>query len=159
MFGIYFKSSLRALPILVLLPIVAFVVFVLINDVMSVQRGIYLFETQIVEWYAEYNGEGRMWMMAIMIVSILVNFLLLMIIPAAAGGIDPAVKQRQFYLGFFLNIALMLIFPIVIFVLYILNGTALFILFGLALFCFLLPFIIGARLVAPAYVRAFWFKH
>ena len=161
MFGIYFKSSLKALPVLVLLPIIAFVVFALVNDIMPERNGMFVIESFLQEWFSYDGGSGAglVWMRNVMIIAILVNFLLLMIIPAAAGGIDPVVKQRQFYFGFFVNIALMLLFPVLIFALYKLNGTGLGILLGLSLLSFTSSFIIGSRLVAPAYVRAFWFSH
>jgi hypothetical protein len=157
MFGTYFKSSLKALPALVLSPILAFVLFAFAVDGYLSEEG-YIIADNIL-WFKEYGGEGLSWMIAAMIIAIIVNFMLLMIIPAAIGGIDSGAKQKQFYLGFFINLAIMLLIPIFAHTYYAFNGLTLGILIGLCVLYFLIPFLVGARLVAPAYVRAFWFSH
>ena len=157
MFGTYFSSSLKALPVLILLPAISFILYALGVDTYLSDEGLIIINN--VAWYKGSGGEGIFWMGAITIVAILVNFVFLMIIPAALGGLDPGKKLGQFYVGFFFNLAIMLLIPIILHIIYVFNGLTLGILIGLCLMSFLVPFIIGSRFVAPAYVRAFWFSY
>ena len=152
MFFTFFKSSVKALPVLVLVPILMFTLFALVVDGFMSDQGLILAEP---EWYSD----GLTWIGTVMAISVLVNFILLMIIPAAIGGLNARSKQVQFYLGFFINLALMLLIPVIAHMIYMFNGLTLGILIALCSLGFLVTFIVGSRFVAPAYVRAFWFSH
>ena len=159
MFGTFFKASLKALPVLILFPILAFVIFSFGVDEYLTNEGIvYVIGDPAWNKY-DGNGEGLSWMIRSMVIAIVTNFVFLMIIPALFGGINAPGKQRQFYFGFFVNLILMLLIPIFLHYQYAFNGPLLGIEVGLHALCFIVPFILGARLVAPAYVRAFWFAY
>jgi hypothetical protein len=155
MFAEYFKSSIKSLPFL-LLPVLAFIIFVFVVDARMVEQGSIIVEDG--RWLRHEGGEGFFWMRTGMIIAILVNFLLLMVVPAIGRRrLDSGVKQRQFYIGFFVNLALALIIPIFIHASFRFSGLTLVILLGLFLLKFLAPFVAGAMFTAPAYRRAFWF--
>lgn len=160
MFGTFFKASLKALPVLVLLPIIAFTVFLFLIDGHFAATGAMLsMESAWLNVNFGGGGAGLAWMRTVMLITMLVNFVLLMIIPSAIGGLDPGAKQKQFYLGFFLNLAIMLLIPIVAHTRFVFNGSLLGALIGLCALSSLVPFVVGSRLVAPAYIRPFWFSH
>ena len=148
MFGTFFKSSLKALPVLVLLPVLSFFIYELTAEY-------FMFNIILnISWL----GGGVLVLMRIsMIMAIVINFVFVMIIPSAMYGLDSGAKRKQFYLGFFLNILLMLVIPIFIHIRFGFESLALVILVGFSLLSFLIPFIIGAKLVTPAYKRVFWF--
>ena len=186
MFITFLKSSWKALPFLVLFPVLSYIVFaLLVNDHFNTGR-LYVgneawlpaINSDEVDWgflgegldedlgwdldgglNERRNDEGNTWMMYTMIAAIAVNFILLMILPAAIGGIDPRSKKALFYLGFFINLILMLLIPIFAYTKYLFDPLSLCIMIALYAVSFLLPFILGARRVAPAYVRAFWFYY
>jgi len=190
MFGTFFKSSLKTLPVLILFPILAFLIFsFFIYDGFAPKN---IFQVSNASWnkklnfegedgvdfynddygedyyedpdpdseyYDEGNNEGLSWMIRIMVIAIITNFVFLMIFPALFGGIKAATKQKQFYFGFFINLILMLLIPILLYYKYGFNGPLLIAEIGLHALSFLVPFILGAKFVAPAYVRAFWFAY
>jgi len=159
-FGTFFKSSLKALPVLILLPIIAFLIFLFVVDGHLSETGVMLpMEMAWLNVHLGGGGAGIAWMRTITIVTILANFLLLMIIPAAIGGLDPSAKQKQFYMGFFVNLIIMLLIPIIAHTRFVFNGSLLGVMIGLCALSSLVPFVIGSRLVAPAYIRPFWFSH
>jgi hypothetical protein len=154
MFGVYLKSSIKALPVLVLLPLAVFVLYLLVIDPYYVQ------------YYTVSNNElldvvwqtsGRELMIFSMIAAVIANLLFLMIIPSAIGGTDSGKKRGQFYLGFFCNLFFTLLLPCVYFSLYMYDAGTFAILTGLHAASFLAAFIAGSFLVAPAYSKAFWF--
>lgn len=156
MFGTYFKASLKALPVLLLFPIAVYVLYIITIDPNYVQMYTIAegtFGELRLTWYA--NGPN--FMLTSMIIAIITNLFFLMIIPSAIGGADPRSKKVEFYVGFFVNIFCTLLLPIIYFFVFGLDGATFGILIGLHTGSFLLPFILGARFVSPAYVRAFWF--
>jgi hypothetical protein len=157
-FGTFFKSSWRALPVLVLSPLVAFVVFLFVVDgAWGMDGRVWAVE---MSWFSVDlggGGVGRAWMTAIVIVAAGINFVLLMIIPAAAYPLDAGAKKKQSYLGFFVNLSVMLIVPIVAHTRFAFNPLLFGSMIGLCALSFAIPFVAGSRLVAPAYKRAFWF--
>jgi hypothetical protein len=162
MFGTFFKASLKALPFIVLVPLVTFTLYVLVIH-------------GLIEEYLEVNKTwldlGRFFIMRDMAIAIAANLFFLIFIPCALGGLSPAAKRVQFYIGFFGNLALSLLFPIVLCYWYtwVSNGisesgymirvdNATFaIIAALHVIMFIVAFIAGARFVAPAYAKAFWF--
>lgn len=151
MFGVYFKSSIKALPVLVLLPLAVFVLYLLVIDPYYVQY----YTVSDSEWIWSASGRGNM--IFSMIAAVVANLLFLMIIPSAIGGADSGKKRGQFYLGFFFNLFFTLLLPCVYFSLYMYDVGTFAILTGLHAVSFLAAFIAGSFLVAPAYSKAFWF--
>jgi len=158
MFGTFFKASLKALPVLLLFPVLTLIIFSFGVDEYLANEGV-VYVLNDPSWNKYDGGEGFSWMIRSMVVAIVINFIFLMIIPALLGGINAASKHKQFYFGFFVNLILMLLIPILLHNYYIFNGKLLGIEVVLHALSFLIPFLVGARLVAPAYVRAFWFKY
>ena len=165
MFGTFFKTSLKALPFIVLVPLVTFTLYALVIH-------------GLIEEYLEVNriwlDFGRFFIMRDMIIAIVVNLIFLIFIPCALGGLSPAAKRLQFYIGFFCNLALSLVFPIILcywytwvqdgisdtgYISYIIrvDNATFAIIVALHAIMFIVTFIFGARFVAPAYAKAFWF--
>jgi len=158
MFGTFFKASLKALPILILFPILALVIFAWgVDNYLASEGTVYVGNTSWDKYDGE--GEGLLWMIRSMIIAIISNFIFLMIIPPLFGGIKASTKQKQFYVGFFVNLIFMLLIPIFLHSQYVFNGLLLGIEVVLHTLSFLFPFILGARFVAPAYRRGFWFAY
>jgi len=152
MFGTYFKTSLWALPWL-LIPVACYVFFVIGIDPYYIQDNTYAEHVVGYNWgeYAEQSARVSL------IVSLVVHVLLLLIVPSAIGGADPRVKRIEFYIGFFINIGLSFCLPLYFFWTFGLDGTTFGIMIGLQTLMSLVTFIVGSRFVAPAYRRAFWF--
>jgi hypothetical protein len=156
-FGSYFKASLKALPFIVLLPIVICALYVYVVNPNFVQLYTISDDMSHGVWVDESTGVDKDYIVRSMVTAGIVNFVLLMIIPCAIGGTNPGVKRALFYMGFFLTLALSLVFPIIYTYRFLLDGITNMILIALHIGGFLLPFILGALFVAPAYARAFWF--
>jgi hypothetical protein len=152
MFGTYFRSSLWVLPWL-LIPVACYAFFVMGLDPYYIHD--YTWAERVVgnNWgiFAEESARVSL------IVSLTVHVLLLLIGPSAIGGADPRIKRIQFYIGFFINIALSFCLPLYYFLNFGLDGTTFGILIGMQTAMSLITFIIGSRFVAPAFKRAFWF--
>jgi hypothetical protein len=157
MFFSYFKSSLRALPFIVLLPILMCVVYIYIINPQFVQLYTTSDDWSYGEWVAEDSGVDKEYIISSMIIAGISNFILVMILPCAIGGTNPKIKRGLFYTGFFLMLACSLIFPIIYTQRFLLDGMTNFILILLHIGGFLLPFILGSLFVSRAYARAFWF--
>jgi hypothetical protein len=80
-----------------------------------------------------------------------------MIIPALFGGTASSTKKVQFYFGFFVNLFIALGLTIAYKYIFTMDGAFFGLTLALHIMGFMLPFIIGALFVAPAYARAFWF--
>jgi hypothetical protein len=145
MFGTYFRYSLKALLLLVILPIIIFLGY------------IFVLYPYVIEGYV-ISGEDFEWIHVVisMVCSIVVNFIFLMIIPAATSP-DPVVKRVQFYLGFFVNLVAAVVLSIFYFIYLEMDEGFLAIALALHILGFVLPFIFGALCVAPGYVNDFWF--
>ncbi|MDR0553441.1 MAG: hypothetical protein LBG76_01390 [Treponema sp.] len=147
MFGTFLKQSVKTLPFVVLFPLVSYVLSrFLFED--------YLYGSAVndlfIGFYLNYGMIG-------FIIALVINPVLLLFLPALAGGLDPAKKRGQFYTGFFADITLMLLIPIILFFMFALDGLTITLLIGLHALCFPVPFVMGALFVSPAYRRAFWF--
>jgi hypothetical protein len=157
MFGAFFKSSLKALPWLVLLPVFVCGFYIMVMEPQVIQVYGYSEDSTHGEWVNGSDGVGIKYMEIGMAIAAAVNFLFLMIIPCAIGGTNSGVKRGQFYLGFFVNLALSLVIPFFWQSRFILDRLTFVILVGHCAVGFLLAFILGALFVSPAYTRAFWF--
>ncbi|MDR1159653.1 MAG: hypothetical protein LBK69_03405 [Syntrophomonadaceae bacterium] len=157
MFGTYFKSSLKALPWLVLLPVFVCALYIMVIDPQVIQIYGWSENSTHGEWVNGSDGVGIKYMNTGMAIAVAVNFLFLMVIPCAIGGTNSGTKRGQFYLGFFVNLALSLVIPFFWQSRFILDRLTFAILAGHCVVGFLLAFILGALFVAPAYARAFWF--
>jgi len=159
MANIFLISSLRALAFIVLMPVVAFALFMfVVNQHMSIMGYVY---SVLGTWESAAlhgNGEGLVWMLVIMIFSILMNFLFVMVLPAIVGGLDSKVKKTQFYIGLITNSVFVILIPAVLSLLYQFNHLLTIVLTGLCAMSFILAFIVSAKFVAPGYRRAFSFK-
>jgi hypothetical protein len=151
MFGTYLKQSLWTLPFIVLFPIVSFVLYVFVIEPYYIQ-------------YAMVGDEwldvGQNFLLFNIGLAVFANLLFLLIIPAipgADGGHNTSKKRAQFYIGLFANFGLMLIIPIIPVGRSVIDGVTFAILIALDALAFLIPFILGASFVSPAYRRAFWF--
>jgi hypothetical protein len=154
MFGTYFKSSIKALPWLILVPVISYILYVFIFDPYYVQiYTIGVKESVGESWY----DAGPAFMLRSMIIAIIANFFFLMIIPSGLGGVDSDAKKKEFYTGFFINLILALGLPIVSFIEFGLDGATFGFLIGFHALYFLASFTAGALFVAPAYAGAFWF--
>jgi hypothetical protein len=89
--------------------------------------------------------------------AIITGIVFLLVIPCALGGYDPGIKRGQFYLGFFIHLAVFVALPLVYFLVYKLDHTTFIILLALHAVSFMGSYIIGSRFVSPAYKKAFWF--
>jgi hypothetical protein len=147
MFGTYLKQSLWTLPFIVLFPVGSYVLSRFLFEK-------YLWSAMVNDLFIDfYLDHGRLGF----IVALVINPLLLLILPALFGGLDPRKKRAQFYTGFFVNLTLMFVIPIFLFFMFQLDGLTITLLIGLHALYFLVPFVLGALFVSPAYRRAFWF--
>jgi hypothetical protein len=157
MFGTYFKSSLRALPFLVLLPVAVCALYIYVINPQFAQ----LYTTSDSDthgtWIMEDQGVDKEYIVRSMVIAGALNFILLMIFPCAIGGTKSGVKKGLFYLGFFLNIAASLVFPMIYTNRFLLDGTTNAILIALHTAGFLLAFVLGSLFVARDYAKSFWF--
>jgi hypothetical protein len=169
MFGTFFKSSLKAMIPIVLLPLFTCVLYITVIDkydtfLIEKYEGEKSDETyevgefEVTTFYY-WNSKAFQAISTCMIIAAIVNFILLMIIPCALGGAHPGKKKAQFYFGFFINIAICLGIPIYLFAFspFMVSAGKSLILFALFFAGSLLPYILGALFVAPAYKKAFWF--
>jgi hypothetical protein len=90
------------------------------------------------------------------VLAVIIGFLFLLIIPCASG-FNAGVKKFQFYLGFFIHLALIVGMPVIYYLFYELDHTTLIILLGMHTLLYLGTFLPGARFVSPSYRKAFWF--
>ncbi|GMO69847.1 MAG: hypothetical protein Ta2A_18240 [Treponemataceae bacterium] len=148
MFGTYFKASLKALPWLLILPILVWAVYEFFVWPYIEENGIF---------NEEFVVTGAKLIIASVVIGFIVNFVLVMIIPAAVGGTNSGAKKAQFYVGFFANLLLTLLLPFIYINVFWVDGITAGVLIALHAFTFLVPFILSALFVAPAYARAFWF--
>ena len=145
MFGTYFRYSLKALVLLIILPMVFFVLYIFVLYPYVIEEN--FFSEEDFEWVHVVLS---------MICSVVVNFIFLMIIPAATSP-DPVVKRMQFYLGFFVNLIIAIALSVFYFIYLGMDTGFLAITLVLHILGFILPFIFGALCVAPGYVNDFWF--
>jgi hypothetical protein len=168
MFGIFFKSSLKALPFIVLVPLLVSLLYITVIDPYGgiliggignedVSEHQWQFEDSEKTFFGFNDHLGFQSIRKSMIIAIIVNFILLMIIPCALGGAHPGKKKGQFYFGFFVNLVICLAFPVYFNTIFVLDAATLFRLIVLHLLGFMLPYILGALFVAPACKKAFWF--
>jgi len=157
MFGTYFKDSWKALPWLVLLPIVVCVFYIYVMDPQFISIHGFSENQTYGEWTADGGGVGIKYVNIGMAIAIAVNLLFLMIIPCAIGGLNHGVKRAQFYIGFFVNLALSLAVPFFWQSRFILDRFTFGVLVAHCVVGFLVAYILGALFVSPAYARAFWF--
>jgi len=138
-------SSLKALVLLIIVPMVIFVLYIFVLYPYVIEGNF-------------YSEEDFEWVHVVisMICSIVVNFIFLMIIPAATSS-APVVKRMQFYLGFFVNLTVAIALSVFYFIYLEMDPDFLAVILVLHILGFMLPFILGARCVAPGYVYDFWF--
>ena len=152
MFGTFLKQSLWVLPWL-LMPVICYVFFVTGLDPYYIRE--YSWAERVVgnHWgqFAEESARVSL------IVSLAINVFLLLIGPSAIGGAEPRIKRIQFYIGFFINIAISFCLPLYYFLHFGLDGTTFGIMIGMQIVMSLATFIIGSRFVSSAFKRAFWF--
>jgi len=152
MFGTFLKSSLWVLPFL-LIPVVCYVFFIMGLDPYYIQE--YSWAERVVgNHWGKFAEES---VRVSLIVSLAIHVFLLLIGPSAIGGADPRIKRIQFYIGFFVNLAISFFLPLYYFLSFGLDGATFGILIGMQLIMNLVTFLLGSRFVAPAYRRAFWF--
>jgi hypothetical protein len=94
-----------------------------------------------------------------LLVSLAAHVIFLLLVPALIGGADPHSKRFEFYVGFFINIALAICVPLYYKLTFGLDGTTFGILLVMHAIMFVVTFIIASRFVAPVYRRAFWFTY
>ena len=152
MFGTFLKQSLWVLPWF-LIPVICYVFFVIGIDPYFIQIHTTASRVDGFFWAQFAEESARL----SLIVSLVINVFLLLVGPSAIGGADPRIKRIQFYVGFFINIALSFCLPLYFYVTFGLDGTTFGIMIGLQVVMCLVTFIIGSRFVSPAYKRAFWF--
>jgi hypothetical protein len=168
MFGTFLKSSLKALPFIVLVPLLVSLLYITVIDPYGgiLIGGIGSEDTSEHQWEFEDSEKtffgfsdhlGFQSIRKSMIFAIVVNFIFLMIIPCAFCGTAAGKKKAQFYLGFFVNLGICIGFPVYFNTIFVLDVGTLFRLIALHLAGFMVPFILGALFVAPAYKNAFWF--
>jgi hypothetical protein len=162
MFGTFLKASLKALPVIVLIPLVTFTLYAMV---------IHGFIQEYLDVNRIWLDNGRFYILRNMCVAVAVNLVFLLIIPPAVGGLSPAKKRAEFYVGFFTNFALSMLFPIILCYWYVWVGSIISddmqkirvdnatfaIIVGLHIVMFVVTFIVGALFVAPSYAKAFWF--
>ncbi|GHU14489.1 hypothetical protein FACS1894161_5140 [Spirochaetia bacterium] len=152
MFGTYLKTSLWVLPWF-LIPGFMYVFFIMGIDPYYIQ--LYGEATHVV---------GGLWglfaresVFVSLIASIVVNIVLLLIVPALIGGANANIKHTEFFVGFFVNIAVMLAMPLYFFLTFGLDSKTFGILIAMHTIMFLVTYIVASRFVSPVYKRAFWF--
>ncbi|MDR2194424.1 MAG: hypothetical protein LBP19_08170 [Treponema sp.] len=158
MFGTYVKDSLKALPWLILLPIGAFILYIITIDPKNFNALFIVIGEKSFGVYI-WEENGRDCMILSVIIAIIIHALCVIIIPAALGGANAASKKMQFYMGFFITLLFMVILPIVYTIGFGLDAAAFGVLIALHAVAFPVSFITGALFVTPAYARAFWFTY
>jgi hypothetical protein len=152
MFGTYLKSSLWVLPWL-LIPVACYCLFIMGIDPYFIQD--YTIAENVVDFHwGQFAVESVKYSL---IISITTHIIFLLLVPALIGGADPHNKRFEFYIGFFINIALTMSLPIYFKQTFGLDGATFGILLVLHTFMFVVTFIIASRFVATVYRRAFWF--
>jgi hypothetical protein len=184
-FGSLLKGSLWTLPWIFLLPLAAIVLEVSVFNRDGINFSVVGSTNEATVWdeedwgldesdYAD-NGEdmtdetggiysilvlGRNLIVVLLLAAMGVNLFLLLLIPCSFGGLAPVTKKAQFYIGFFINIGLSVVVPLLFFYLskffYMAPGyfPVMVFLFAAA---YVLPFVLGSRFVARAFRKAFWF--
>jgi hypothetical protein len=154
MFGTYLKSSLWVLPWL-LIPVACYCLFVMGIDPYYIQD--YTIAERVVGYHwGQFAVESAGYSL---IISIVTHIIFLLLVPALIGGAEPHSKRFEFYIGFFINIALTLFVPLYFKLNFGLDGTTFGILLVMHGFMFMVTFIAASRFVAPVYRRAFWFTY
>ncbi|GHT84171.1 hypothetical protein FACS1894137_06880 [Spirochaetia bacterium] len=159
MFGTYFKSSVWALPVLVLVPVAICALYIYVINPQFAQLYTVSDNDTYGTWVMDDGGVDKEYVIRSMVIAGALNFILLMILPCAIGGTNSGIKKGLFYLGFFLNLAASLIFPMIYINRFLLDPTTTVILIALHVAGFLFAFVFGALFVAPAYVPSFWFYY
>jgi hypothetical protein len=154
MFGTYLKSSLWVLPWL-LIPVACFCLFVMGIDPYYIQDYAWA-ERVIGNRWGEFAEESAR---ISLIISVVAHIVFLLLVPALIGGADPHSKRFEFYIGFFINIALAMFVPLYFKLTFGLDGTTFGILLVMHMFMFVVTFIVASRFVAPVYRCAFWFTY
>jgi len=156
--GIFFKSSIWALPVLILLPAVSLLVFYFAIDGYMSNAGAIFADS---EWFRRElggNNRGIISMSIITGVAVLINLLFLMIIPVVKAGLNSNPKKGQFYLGFFINLIMAFLVWIPLRVWFQIDILVIGMLIVLCLLSFVAPFLFSAYFaVSSGYRRAFWF--
>jgi hypothetical protein len=183
-FGDLLKGSLWTLPWIFLLPLAAIVLEISVFNRDGINFSVVGSTNEVTVWdeegweldesdYADEGEDmpdeeggthsilalGKNLIVVLLLAAIVVNLFLLLLIPCSFGGLDPATKRVQFYIGFFINIGLAVIVPLLFFrfsgFFYMAPGylPVMWLLFGVAYF---LPFFLGSRFVARAFRKAFW---
>jgi hypothetical protein len=115
-------------------------------------------ESQFLGEYWDDEGVENFWIMISGIVACGINALFLIIIPSVFGGMDAAVKRKQFLTGLIVNLIAGIGFSFFYYFMYGLDNLTMWAaLFPLHLIAFPITLIIGSRFVTPAYKKAFWF--
>jgi hypothetical protein len=154
MFGHHIKASLWVFAWL-LVPVACFCFFVLGIDPYYIQENT-VAERVVGYMWGQFAEES---MRFSLIVSIVSHIIFLLLVPALIGGTDPRNKCAEFYVGFFINIALTMCLPLYFKFNFGLDGTTFGILLVIHTFMFVVTFIVASRFVSPAYRRAFWFVY
>ena len=154
MFGTYLKSSLCVLPWL-LIPVACYCLFIMGIDPYYIQD--YTIAERVIGYHwGQFAVESVRYSL---IISIIAHIVFLLLVPALIGGADPHSKRFEFYLGFFINIALAMFLPLYFKLTFGLDGTTFGILLVMHVFMFVITFIAASRFVAAVYRRAFWFTY
>jgi hypothetical protein len=154
MFRTCLKGSLGVLPWL-LIPAVVFALFIMGIDPYYIQ--VHTIAQKVVGYRWGVFAYESLLFSAILALVVHVAFAL--VIPCAIGATDSNIKRFQFFLGFFINLAISLIVPIYYFYTFGLDGETCGVLIVLHFIMFLATFIISSRFVSPIFRRAFWFTY
>jgi hypothetical protein len=157
-FFIYLKRSLIALSWL-LLPVA---VMLFCHALVQVEAPLWwdpISESQFNGRYWDDEGVENFWILISGIAAFGMNLLFLIIIPSLFGGMDAAVKRKQFLTGLIANAIVGIGFAFFYFFVYGLDNLTMWAaLFPLHLLAFPVTLIIGSRFVTPAYIKGFWFS-
>lgn len=157
MFFEHLRHSLIALAWL-LLPVAA---MLFCHALVNVEAPLWwdpISESQFGGKYWDDEGVENLWILISGIVAFGINLLFLIIIPSAFGGMDAAVKRKQFLTGLIANAIAGIGLAFFYFFVYGLDNLTMWAaLFPLHLLAFPVTLIIGSRFVTPAYIKAFWF--
>jgi hypothetical protein len=157
MFLTYLKRSLIALVWLLLPAAAMLFCHALVNTEASLWWDP-ISESQFGGNYWDDEGVENFWILISGIAAFGVNLLFLIIIPSLFGGMDAAVKRKQFLAGLAANVIAGIGFAFFYFFVYGLDNLTMWAaLFPLHLLAFPGTLIIGSRFVTPAYKKAFWF--
>jgi len=153
------KRTLILLGILLVLP---FFAMLFCHALVNVDAPLWwdpISESQFSGGYWDDEGVEFFWIMKIsMLAAIVLNAVFLLVIPPAFGGMDPAVKRGQFWLGLIVNSIAGTGLSLFYFFMYGLDNLTMWAaLFPLHIVAFSVTFIIGSRFVSPAYIKRFWF--